>query len=322
MTPTIRRATVDDLRGMADLLLRDAEQRRALDSVLWAVAPDAKARIEAAVSSGLRGAKGAPPELWLLAEVSGRMVGIAHAMSVPVPPIYGVKTGPPGLFLDDCFTTPDAPAATAEALLAATEGALRDMGASTLIASCPAAGPWRPLYAGNGYEPVTLYLAKHGFRTHRPAVGVRPAGPGDIPGIVRLSADHRRILSTLNPRFWPLRPDADSRFEGWMRYSLTLKDRDMIVSAALDVVHGYIIDQPVSALHLPAAHDVRAIGMIDDFYDGDFANIPAVSSGGAAAAALLAAAESALAGRSYAAALAVCPAAWTSKAQVRHDERP
>ena len=313
MGPTIRRATIDDLQGMVDLLLQDAERRTALDPVLWAVAPDAKSRVVTVVRTGLKGPKGSPPELWMIAETAGRIVGIAHAMLVPVPPIYGVKTGPPGLFLDDCFTSHDAPHGTAEALLEATEVSLRDMGASTLIASCPSAGPWRPLYEGHGYEPLTLYMAKHGFRAHVPASGVRPAEAGDISGIVRLSADHRKTLSVLNPRFWPIHPDADNRFEGWMRYSLTLTDRNMLVASAPDGIHGYIIAQPVSGQHLPAAHDIRSIGMIDDFYDRDFADTQSISDSGKTTAELLSAAESAFARGSYTAALAVCPAAWTSK---------
>jgi len=324
MPPSIRRATPADLPAMVDLLVRDAEGRRALDPVLWPLAADARARIERAARArieraaraGLEGSGPAPRELWLLAEASGRPVGIAHAMLVPVPPIFGVKTGPPGLFLDDCFTAPDAPPGTAEALLTATEAALREAGASTLIASCPAAGPFRPLYARHGYEPVTLYKASHGFADRPLPPGVRPAGPGDVPGIVRLSADHRSTLARLNPRFWPTRTDADSRFEGWMRYSLTLRDRDMFVAGAPGEVRGYVIAQPVSPLHVPAAHDIAATGLIDDFYDRDFADVPAVSGGGAEAAALLSAAESAFARRGVHAALVVCPAAWTSKVTV------
>jgi len=310
MPPSIRRATAQDIPGMAGLLIMDAERRRLLDPALWALAADTSTRIESALDRGLAGSSTSPQELWLLAEAAGRLVGITHAMIVPVPPIYGVAASP-GLFLDDCFTAPDAPPDTAEALLVATEVALRAAGAGDLIASHPAAGPWRPLY-----EPVTLYMAKHGFSAHDLPPGLRSARPEDVPGIVKLSADHRRTLAELNPRFWPLRPDADSRFKTWMTYSLTLTDRDMIVAGGPDEMHGYIIAQPISRLLIPAAHEIGAIGVIDDFYDQDFANVSALSNDGATAAKLLSAAQSAFARRVFAATLVVCPAAWTSKAEL------
>jgi hypothetical protein len=297
---------------MADLLVLDAGQRRSLDPALWPLAADARSRVEAMLHRGL-GASPSAQELWLLAETSGRLVGITHAMIVPVPPIYGVAASP-GLLLDDCFTAPDAPPGTAEALLVATEAALRAAGAASLIASHPAAGPWRPIYERHGYEPVTLYLAKHGFGAHELPSGARRARAEDVPGIVKLSADHRGTLARLNPRFWPVHPDADSRFKAWMTHSLTLADRDMIVAGDPDQMHGYVIAQPVSRLLIPEVHDIAATGVVDDFYDRDFADVAALSNGGATATELISAAESAFARRSYAAALVVCPAAWTSKA--------
>src|SRR5579859_1981706 len=250
--------------------------------------------------------------MWLLAEAQGRIVGLTHAMTVPVPPIYRAE-GSPGLLLDDCFTIPEAPRGTAEVLLLATEAALRAAGAPALIASCPVDGPWRSLYARFDYEPVTLYMAKHRFAAVAVPSGVRSAGPADVRGIVQLSADHRTTLARLNPRFWQIHPEADSRFEAWIRYSLTLKDRDMFVAGAPRGMRGYVIAQPASPLLIPAAHNIRALGVIDDFYDLDFADVSAVSHGGATAAELISAAESAFARRGFAAALAVCPAAWTSK---------
>ncbi|HEX5958861.1 MAG TPA: hypothetical protein VFY92_09430, partial [Hyphomicrobiaceae bacterium] len=136
-------------------------------------------------------------------------------MKVPVPPIY--IGGGPGLLLDDCFISTGAPPGTVEALLVATETALTTAGAAALVASCPAAGPLRPLYERHGYEPVTLYMAKHGFSPGALPRGVRPAGAEDVPAIVKLSAEHRRTLAQVNSRFWHIHPEADSRFDGWMR---------------------------------------------------------------------------------------------------------
>jgi GNAT superfamily N-acetyltransferase len=314
MSPSIRRATPKDLAEMVGLLIGDAEHRRSLDPVLWRVAADAVARIEGAIRPALDGSEAAARELWLLAEASDRIVGIAHAMMLPVPPIYGGAAGHvPGLVLDDCFTAADAPPGSAENLLAAIEAELRAMGASRLIASCPAAGPWRRLYEREGYEPVTLYMTKHGFTPGTLPPGVRAARSEDVPGIVSLSADHRRMLARLNPRFWHIHPDADSRFERWMRHSLTLADRDMAVAGPPDEVHGYVIAQPIAPLLVPAAHDIGPIGVIDDFYSRDFADSSTMSNNGTTAASLLSTAESAFARRGFAAALVVCPSAWSSK---------
>lgn len=311
MPASIRPATTHDLPGIVTLLIQDAEARRSLDAVLWRLAADAPASVEKTVAAGLNRPAGPARELWLVAEHSGRLVGVMHAMTVPVPPIY-VGTAP-ALLLDDCFTAADAPSGTAEALLAASEAALTAAGAGLPIASCPAAGPLRPLYERHGYEPVTLYLVKHGFSAGALPPGVRTAGAEDVPGIVKLSAQHRKTLNQLNPRFWHIHPEADRRFDDWMRRSLTLKDRDMLVAAGPSGMRGYVIAQPCSPLLIPSAHEVAAIGVIDDFYDVDFANASTVADNGASAESLLAAAESAFARRSVDSALVVCPAAWSSK---------
>jgi predicted N-acetyltransferase YhbS len=316
MPPSIRPAMPHDLPAIVSLLTQDAQERRSLDPLLWRLAADVPARVETAVRAALNKSEAPVRELWLVAEHAGRIVGVTHAMTVPVPPIYDGAAGPPGLLLDDCFTSAEAPSGTADALLVATESALRAAGASGLIASCPAAGPLRPLYERHGYEPVTLYMAKHRFSSDALPLRVRPASAEDVPGIVKLSAEHRKTLAKVNPRFWYIHPEADTRFEAWMRRSLTLKDRDMFVAAVAAEVRGYVIAQPISPLLVPAAHEITAIGVIDDFYDGDFATVAAVSNGGSSGEDLLAAAESAFVQRGVDSALVVCPAAWPSKISV------
>lgn len=312
MTVTTRIATFDDRERMAALLIDDARRREALDPHLWAVPADVGVRVEAAIRASFESAVPAR-QIWVLAEQGGRPVGLAHAMIVQPPPIYDVATAP-GLLLDDCVLTPDAPPGAGEALLAATEQALAALGAVTLIASCPAKGPLLPLYEAAGYEPVTLYMGRTGFSETPPVPEVRPAEDGDIPGLVRQSAVHRRVLAGLNPRFWPPHPEADQRFGLWMRYSLTLKDRDMLVAEREGQIHGYAIAQPVSGLLVPAAHDIARIGVVDDFHDEDLADPAALAGDGATADALLSAAQGAFARRGVQTALAICPAAWSSKA--------
>ena len=98
-----------------------------------------------------------------------------------------------------------------------------------------------------------------------------------------------------------------------MRRSLTFKDRDMFVATAAGVVRGYITAQPIAPLLVPAAHDIAAVGVVDDFYDEDLLDISALLNGGSSAESLLAAAESAFARRAINSTLVVCPAAWPSK---------
>jgi hypothetical protein len=312
MLPVIRPATLRDLSQIAALLAEDADQRRSLDPELWRVAADGQNRLRSGVQAVLQGSATAVREFFLVAEHAGAIVGVAHAMLVPVPPIYDVP-GSPGLVLDDCFTSSTAPTGTAEALLVATEATLRTEGAPSLIASCAASAPLRPLYERYGYEPVTLFMVKHGFSPGAQPPSVRPAGADDVASIVQLSADHRRTLAVLNPRFWRIHPDADGRFGQWMRHSLTLADRNMFVADGPAETQGYVIAQPCSPLLVPRMHDVAAIGAIDDFYDQDFANVSMVANGGSSGEALLSAAESAFAHRRINSALVVCPTAWPSK---------
>ena len=98
-----------------------------------------------------------------------------------------------------------------------------------------------------------------------------------------------------------------------MRRSLTLTDRDMLVAVEAGEVQGYIIAQPVAPLLVPAAHELAGIGVIDDFYDAAFADVPAERDGGSGGRNLLSAAESAFARGAVDSTLVVCPAAWSSK---------
>jgi hypothetical protein len=87
MPPSIRLATLQDLPAIVALLIQDAEARRALDPLLWRIAGDASTRIERVAGAALNGSRASARELWFLAEQAGRIVGVAHAMLLPVPPI-------------------------------------------------------------------------------------------------------------------------------------------------------------------------------------------------------------------------------------------
>lgn len=315
MPATIRPAKPADLPRMTELLQAEARRREAADPAFWSLPGDARERVEGALRADLEAAGAPERRIWLLAEAVGRPVGLAQAMLLPVPPIYAAALGPPGLLLDDCFVTEAAPPGTAEALLAAAESALRAAGAESLLASCPVTSPWRAVCAGQGYAPITLYLRKAGFEDRPLAAGVRPATPDDVPGIVAASAGRRQILVDLH-RFWTPHPEADTRFDAWMRHSLTLTDREMFVSGPPGDLRGYVIAQPLAPLLLPAAHELEATGVLDDFHDLDFADPAQAAPDAASASALLSAAEAVFARRGFKSALVVCPAAWHSKAAV------
>ncbi|SFJ01447.1 hypothetical protein [Albimonas pacifica] len=320
MSVPVRAARPADIPAMVDLLKRDADRRHACDPALWSLAPDAPARIAEALAAALSDAPQPIRQTWLLAETGDRPVGLAHVLHVPVPPIYLGADGPPGLTMPEIALAPDAPDATLDSLADAAETALREGGARLLLATQvgdpPCAPAWSAAFARRGYAPLTLYLSKTGLasaRPERPPEGPRPAGAADIPGLVALSAAHRATLEGLDP-FWRRHPDADARFEAWMRRSLTLADRDMRVGGPAEDVAGYLVAQPASRLHVPPAHDLSPIGVIDDFHHRDLADPESLANGGRGALALLQAGEAAFAARSVDTAFVVCPAAWRSKA--------
>ena len=315
MSVLVRAARPADIPAMVALLKRDADRRHACDPSLWALAADAADRIAEALSAALGDAPQPMRQGWLLAETEGRPVGLAHVLHVPVPPIYLGADGPPGLVMPEVALAPDAPEATLQTLVEAAETALREGGARILLASQvgdpPCAPPWSAAFEARGYAPLTLYLSKTGLLSDPPD-GPRPAGPAEIPGIVARSAEHRAILEALDP-FWRRHPQADARFETWMRRSLTLADRDMRVGGPVEALDGYLVAQPASRLHFPPAHDISGIGVIDDFHHRELADPERLVDEGRGALALLRAGEAAFAARGLDTAFVVCPAAWRSK---------
>lgn len=139
------------------------------------------------------------------------------------------------------------------------------------------------------------------------------ATEADLPGIALRSAESRATLQAIDP-FWEPHPEAAERFSAWMARSLTLPDRDMIVSRAEGA--GYVIAQPATPLHVPPAHATAHLGIIDDWHHAEMADPAHLAAEGTGARALLQAAESALAARGRSSALVVCPAGWLSKRAV------
>ena len=214
--------------------------------------------------------------------------------------------------MPDSFVAPDAAPGTTEALLAAIESRLRQAGARLLLTSHVVGRAWQTAFAKAGYAPLTLYLSRSGLSDTTAAPDIRPATEADIPGIVQRSAENRQVLFEIDP-FWAIHPEADARFAAWMTRSLTLTDRDLLVTGPAENLAGYIVAQPASRLHFPPAHAIGGIGTIDDCFHTDFADPAALANDGKAATALLHAAEAAFARRGTGTAFAVCPAGWHSK---------
>lgn len=306
MAVSVRPAGPEDIDTLVALLLADAENRVTPGAGLWRLKGDPAGAIRAALVAE------APPfrQQWLMARAGGRAVGVAHSILLPVPPIYAGAFGPPGLIMEDCHVLSDAPPGTREALLAATEADLRAAGAQILLASGVVGGDWAPVYGQQGYDPLTLYLAKTGLERDGTAASATEA---DLPGIVQSSAVNRRVLATIHPRFWEPHGEADARFGGWMARSLTLSDRDMFVTRNGDTLTGYAISQPATPLHFPAPHDISGIGVIDDFFHDALGDPATPGPGTEEASALFKAAESSRAQRGDHSVLVVCPAGWASK---------
>ena len=279
------------------------------------MADDAAAQIEKAPTFALTAEAQPFPQFWQVAEEDGQLVGVVHSMLLPVPPIYAGEDGMPGLILPDSFAAPDAPGGTVAALVDSAEAALREAGARILLSSFVTGRAWRSAFEAGGYVPLTLYLSRTDMGDAGMPSGVRPATEDDVPGIVARSAENRRVLYDIDP-FWAIHAEADTRFDAWMRRSLTLPDRDMIVMGKPAALEGYVIAQPASRLHFPPAHDITGTGVIDDFYHPDLADPATLAHGGAGAAALLRAAEAAFAERGTGAAFIVCPAGWRSKVEL------
>ncbi|UYO01021.1 MAG: hypothetical protein KIT02_07415 [Devosia sp.] len=312
-TVTVRPAGPQDVAAIANILLLDAGERCAADPGLWGLVGNAQEKVVSSIRSAMKAETPPLRQQWLVAEAEGQIVGVTHSILLPVPPIYAGELGPPGLIMEDCHVSPVAPPSTREKLFQATQADLIGVGARLLLASSVAGGSWESEYVAQGFEPVTLYYAKTGLCLSAGHADTRPATETDVTKIVASSALNRRILQDLHPTFWKTHKNADAHFEGWMKHSLSLIDRDMFVAETGNRFEGYAISQPATWLHFPSAHDISDIGVIDDFFHVDLMNPPGASSGNASSMALLVEAEAARQERGDRSVLVVCPAAWRAK---------
>jgi hypothetical protein len=302
MAIEIRSAVEGDIERIAMLGLEDAKKRQNFDPHLWPFSSDGASKIEAALRREISGGALA----WLVAKENGTVVAAVRYAVIPCPPIYDLMGGLAGVMLDDTYFSATASGAALNALLSALEATMREKGATIFIAATPDADAQkRGVLEDKCYRPITRYLVKHDLNVAEPS-RVRRAKREDIPGIAALGmcaiAQHARA----NPRMWTPRADAADRFSLWMTQSLSMVDRSVFVIDAPKAPSGFIVAQPAGPFQLPLSGNT-ALGLIDDFYCGDF-QPPAKD-----AAALLAAAESDFRRRGKKSAMAICPAAWTDK---------
>lgn len=308
MPIAIRPANIADLNPIAELLMADAKERCAADPGLWRLTDDAQSKIYGTIKIAMEAEKAPFRQQWLVAEFGGQIVGVTHSILLHVPPIYAGRFGPPGLIMEGCFVSSDAPDGTHAELLNVAEADLIDAGALILLASSVVNGAWEPMYAGSGYTPLTAYYAKTGLDAQDDHSFVRSATETDVPGIVAASAVHRRILDDLHHVFWEPHKEADARFGAWMTRSLTLIDRNMFVAKHDNHIRGYAISHPATPTHFPTPHEISGIGVIDDFYHEAMEDPETLAQTADEAKALFSMAEAARAERGNHSVLVVCPA--------------
>lgn len=294
-TITTRQAGAADTPILIPLVLAAAQARAELEPELWPLHPQAGDRVREAVERDFT-----QPErfAWFLAEQAGEAVGVIRAGLYPAPPVYQSLLA--GLSGDDFYAT--VPEALAP-LLSAAEAFLEAGQAAVLAAACPAREADKlQLLQERGYVLLTLWMIQSvDTSAHLPST-VRPATEADLPALVRLNRDAQEGKRQASPRFWTPHPDAPARFEGWMRHSLTLPDRELLVNDAGEGVGGFVIAQPTS---LPPAHDPARVGTLDDLHADD----------GGIFSTLLSAADHACVSQGRKTVQAICPAAWTERAE-------
>lgn len=217
---------------------------------------------------------------WLVLEDGAAAIQIAV---IPPPPIY--EGGIVGVMLGHW----SAPGVPAERVLAAAETHFHERHVTKLIGAAPENGAMAPVLEKHGYRPTVHYMAKR-LTTTPPTNAVRLATETDVPALVAFNREARARLHEANPDFWLSHAEADARFGLWMKFSLTMRDRSMLMS---DRGPGFVIAQPASPIQLPTSL--------------------AQEHAGTSGAELLAAAENDFVARGKTAALAICPKAWAAK---------
>lgn len=241
---------------------------------------------------------------WLVVEDGATIAAAIHIAVIPPPPIYA--GGIVGVILGAWFT----PTIAVEHVVDAAEAYLHERNVTKLIGAAPLVSAMADALERRAYRPTVHYMAKASLTQTAATDKLRPAAETDIETLVAFNREARARLHEANPAFWTSHPDADTRFGLWMKFSLTMRDRSMLVN---EQGRGFIIAQPASPIQLPITADAQATGVIDDFHDATFGTSLTQERKSPSGADLLAAAENDFIARGKTAALAICPAAWTAK---------
>lgn len=114
---------------------------------------------------------------------------------------------------------------------------------------------------------------------------VRKAAPADVPAMVRLAAQRRRIYEQFQPVFWRPAADADEKQSAFFATLLEATDAFAFVHEDAGVVDGFLIGRLVEPP--PVYNPGGKACVVDDFWVSDSRRWPRIGT------ALLAAAEAA-----------------------------
>lgn len=289
---TFRKVNERDISRIATLV--GAERHGALSNPPAAIAAQIKRDIEGS----------AGPFEWILAEAEDNLT-VGRIAMIPAPPIYELK-GLAGVVLG---TWP-----MEGTSIGPFDRHLRDRGAAMLVIACPAHDDAkRSQLEALGYTATTHYMLKPSLTQQHATPNIRAAAEADIPALVAFNREARERLYEANPAFWKSHPDAEARFGFWMKMSLTMRDRTILVSEHNGQPCGFLITQPPSPIQIPITLDDAKIGVIDDFHAVSFGASLTARHDPASASALLLIAEADFAKRGRTAAMAICPVAWHAK---------
>jgi hypothetical protein len=297
--PIIRHATKNDLEQTVNLAMRNLRRRNQSDATLWKPATDAVTQLEQHHASALK------EGVLLVCETEGGTIGFAIVWLLPAPAVYDLGGKIAGL-IEDVYA-PDLE--TANALISQSLEQIKSRNGGVAAFQIPAT--WTDqleLAQQHKFEAGSEFWVKTNLESHSQNA-LRHANQTDLSSIVAWNAQAQQRKYESNSRFWKVHPDADSRFEGWMRHSLSLADRTIFVSRDAG---GYIVAQPTRLL--PGHRTDELIGCIDDFWSEDFGySLEVRGENLEKATDLLRSAESDFVIRGATIAFAITTSAWKSK---------
>lgn len=247
---------------------------------------------------------------WVIAKQQAD-VAVVSIAEIPAPPIYDLPGGHAAVTLGTWLSSEDLSTST---VFDAVEEYKKSRGAAMLVTCLPRTDQETQAVANSrNYRATTDFMLKTGLVSGPLQRGIRAASTDDIDHLVAFNEETRQRLHEANPQFWNSHPEARARFAFWMRMSLNMRDRQILVAMNEVEPTGFIIAQPASPIQVPLTLDDSRMGVIDDFHAMAFGSSLTKPSAHVDGRSLLAAAESELATHGKQEAIAICPSAWTAK---------